>query len=62
MFKAICELESVTPYSQGKFFNEKKPKDITHEDFEKQTWAQANALNARWQSLHSSYGIQKLSG
>jgi len=38
MFKAICELESVTPYSQGKFFNEKKPKDITHDDFEKQTW------------------------
>jgi len=38
MHKAICKLKSVSPYSQSKFSPEKRPKDITAADFEKQTW------------------------
>lgn len=38
MHKAICKLKSMSPYSQSRYISEKRPKDITAADFEKQTW------------------------
>lgn len=38
MRTAICHLKSAGPYSQSKFIQDKKPRDITHEEFEEQTW------------------------
>jgi len=44
MRKAICSLESVSPYSQSRYLGEKKSRDETHADFEKRTWR--NRLHA----------------
>lgn len=38
MKTAICKLRSQSPYSQSKYINAKKPKELTHADFEKQSW------------------------
>lgn len=38
MRTAVCHLKSVSPYSQSKFIQDKKPRDITHEEFEERTW------------------------
>jgi hypothetical protein len=38
MRKALCNLVSMSPYSQSKYISTKKPKDVTHADFEKQQW------------------------
>lgn len=38
MKTAFAHLKSVSPYSQSRFINEKKSRDITHADFEKEVW------------------------
>jgi len=38
MRTAICTLQSVTPYSPGKWIGDKKQRDETHEQFEDRTW------------------------
>ncbi len=38
MRTALCSVKSVSPYSQSKFIQDKKPRDVTHEEFEEQTW------------------------
>jgi hypothetical protein len=38
MKTAICKLKSMSPYSQSKYISDKRPKEITAADFEKQTW------------------------
>jgi hypothetical protein len=38
MKKAVCKLVSMSPYSQSKYIQEKKSKDQTHADFEKESW------------------------
>lgn len=38
MKKVICEFQSVSPYSQSRYIQEKKSRDETHSDFEKRTW------------------------
>jgi len=38
MFKAICSLKSVSPYSQSRYIQEKKTKDETHAAFEERSW------------------------
>lgn len=38
MKRAICELRSVSPYSQSKYISEKKSRDETHAAFEERTW------------------------
>lgn len=43
---AECDLKSASPYSQGKFINEKKDRDETHEQFEERTWWKRCHLNA----------------
>jgi len=40
MKRAICELESMSPYGQSKYIQEKKTRDETHEQFEARTWNQ----------------------
>ena len=40
MHTATCRLKSMSPYSQSKYISDKKPKDITHADWEKQSWQQ----------------------
>lgn len=40
MKRAVCELVSMSPYSQSKYIGEKKSKDETHADFEKRAWKQ----------------------
>lgn len=40
MFKAICKLKSMSPYSQSKWIQEKKSKDETHSAFEERSWKQ----------------------
>lgn len=38
MFKALCQLKSVSPYSQSRYIQEKKTKDETHAAFEERSW------------------------
>ena len=38
MHTAICQLQSVSPYSQSKYIQEKKTKDETHQEFEQRIW------------------------
>ncbi len=45
MYKAVCELHSVSPYSQSRYISEKKPKDLTHPDFEKKIWKERCHFN-----------------
>jgi hypothetical protein len=45
MKKAICKLESVSPYSQSRYIQEKKTKDETHSEFEKRSWKQRCHFN-----------------
>jgi hypothetical protein len=45
MHKAICNLKSVSPYSQSAPFGEKKTKNETHEEFENRTWRQRGHFN-----------------
>lgn len=40
MRTAICHLKSVSPYSQSKYIPGKCPRDMTHEEYEEQTWRQ----------------------
>lgn len=40
MRTAVCELKSVSPYSQSRYISEKKSKDETHAAFEKRAWRQ----------------------
>lgn len=47
MRTATCKLKSVSPYSQSKFIQEKKSRDITHEDFEEKTWRQRMHVNEK---------------
>lgn len=46
MFTAKCKLKSVSPYSQSKYFMEKKTKDETYEVFENRIWKE----RAHWNS------------
>ncbi|MGB5286936.1 MAG: hypothetical protein WBN42_00460 [Ignavibacteriaceae bacterium] len=38
MHTAVCQLQSVSPYSQSKYIQEKKTKDETHQEFEQRIW------------------------
>lgn len=42
---ARCSLKSASPYSQGKFIADKKPRDKTHEEWEEETWRKRCHVN-----------------
>ena len=45
MHIATCKLKSANAYSQSKYIHEKKPKDLTHADFEKEVWRKRCHVN-----------------
>ena len=45
MKTAIADLRSVSPYSQSKYIREKKSRDVTHQEFEEQSWRQRLHVN-----------------
>lgn len=45
MKTARAHLESVSPYSQSKYIRDKKPRDITHAEFEEQVWRERLHVN-----------------
>ena len=40
MRRATCKLSSVSPFSQSRYIQGKKPRDLTHEEWEEKSWKQ----------------------